>query len=1178
MRLKQIKLAGFKSFVDPTTVTLPGNRCAVVGPNGCGKSNIIDAVRWVMGESSAKQLRGENLTDVIFNGSNSRKPTAIASIELIFDNSDGRIGGEYAAYAEIAIRRQVTREAQSTYFLNGQKCRRRDILDIFLGTGFGPRSYSIIEQGMISQLVEAKPEELRVYLEEAAGISKYKERRRETENRIKHTRENLSRVTDIREELAKQLDRLERQAKAAERYRVLKADEQKLTAELFTIRRKDVAALLSETESRVTDLSLALEKAQTDQGALDSAIESQRQAHADHSDRFNSVQGHFYKFGADIARIEEAIQFNAERVAQLEMDLAAARERSAETGRQLEHDDEQIQAFRRDIETLTPELTAATEKDEAHRQALEAVEASYRAWQDGWEGFSAEAAGNERTAEVQASRIEHLTQLLQRQTGRLRQLDGDVETLPVIETEHMDSLARDILHLERDAQGAETAIDDCMKAIAANREEVLRREERLDSARNQVQTLRHELASAQALQQAALGREDQEASDWIEKQSLQQAARLGEHLAVVGGWEQAVELVLGPYLQALKVDNAATYADALASLEAGEITLVDAAAEARETDGIAPGNLPSLSSLVRQGSPDSAQAVQLGSLLTGVFAASSVPDALAARGQLAPGQSIVTRDGLWLGPDWMQVRREQAGDGGIIARAQEIESLTVTLEDAEAALATQQRGVVEARSEVEQAEERRASLQQQAKGYADQLAQLRTDHGVRRVQKEESEARRQRVAVERAEIESQIAQETSALETARAALATARAALDAQSEQRAALVRDREQLEAQLESARALARDSRDEFHRVNADRQRFESGLNASIAARERLVEQQRSLVEQEERLVEGIESSSRPMPELKSELESKLAERAGIETNLGEVRRELEAADAAIRDLEQQRSDTHARVEDARSAVEAARLERQSLVVNEANLRTQIEATGLNAEELEAGLPAEATAESWEEELGKVDRRIQRLGPINLAAIDEYDSQSERKVYLDQQNDDLEKALETLVDAIKKIDRETRSRFKETFETVNTRLGELFPKVFGGGHAYLELTGEDLLDTGVSLMARPPGKRNASIHLLSGGEKAMTAVALIFAIFHLNPSPVCLLDEVDAPLDDSNTTRFAELIREMSEEVQFVVITHNKITMEMADHLMGVTMHEAGVSRLVSVDVEEAAAMAAM
>lgn len=1180
MRLKQIKLAGFKSFVDPTTVTLPGARCAVVGPNGCGKSNVIDAVRWVMGESSAKQLRGENLTDVIFNGSNSRKPTAIASVELIFDNSDGRIGGEYAAYAEISIRRQVTREAQSTYFLNGQKCRRRDILDIFLGTGFGPRSYSIIEQGMISQLVEAKPEELRVYLEEAAGISKYKERRRETENRIKHTRENLSRITDIREELGKQLDRLERQAKAAERYTELKKDEQLLTAQLFSIKRAEVAAALAETESRVGELTVGFEKAQADQGSLDTAIEAKRQEHADCSDQFNAVQGHFYKLGADIARVEEAIQFNAERVQQLEMDLEAVRERAAETERQAQLDEEQIESFRRDIQELAPALEAATAEDDKHTNALQGIEERYRAWQDRWEAFNVSAAANERTAEVQASRIEHLTQLLQRLRGRAAQLDGDVETLPVIETEQMDSLAREIMELEHKSHGAETGIDECMKALAAHREEMLRREDRLDAARNQVQALRHELASLQALQQAALGQKDEDAVGWIEAQRLGAAQRLGEHLAVVSGWEQAVEFVLEPYLQALRVDDAASYAEALAQLDTGAITLIDPQPAVPLETQSAPAELAPLQSLVRQGASDDASAIDLGSLLHGVYAAPSTALALAARTSLRAGQSIVTRDGLWIGPDWMRRRSDQddAAGTGIIARAQEIETLTLALEDAEAGLTAQQRGVVEGRNEIEAVEARREQLQQQARNVREQLAQLRTDHGVRSVQKEEAEARRVRVAKEHEEISAQVAEESAALEVARGALAEARQALDVQADDRSTLTDERESLEQNLANARELARTSRDEFHRVNAEKQRFESGLIASVSARERLDEQRKSLADQQQRLEEGIESSSRPMPELRSDLEAKLTERVSVESDLAQVRINLENADAGIRELEQQRSDAHARVEQARSEVEQARLARQSLIVNEENLRTQIEGTGLDPAELAAGLPEEATAEVWEEELAKVDRRIARLGPINLAAIDEYDTQSERKVYLDQQNEDLEKALETLVDAIKKIDRETRTRFKETFETVNTRLGELFPKVFGGGHANLELTGEDLLDTGVTLMARPPGKRNASIHLLSGGEKAMTAVALIFAIFHLNPSPVCLLDEVDAPLDDSNTQRFADLIKEMSEDVQFVVITHNKITMEMADHLMGVTMHEAGVSRLVSVDVEEAAAMAAM
>ena len=410
MRLKQIKLAGFKSFVDPTTVTLPGNRCAVVGPNGCGKSNIIDAVRWVMGESSAKQLRGENLTDVIFNGSNSRKPTAVASIELTFDNSDGRIGGEYAAYAEIAIRRQVTRDGQSNYYLNGNKCRRRDIQDIFLGTGFGPRSYSIIEQGMISQLVEAKPEELRVYLEEAAGISKYKERRRETENRIKHTRENLERINDIREELGRQLDRLQRQAQAAEKYRELRAEESLVTAQLYALRHGALHAELASRESRIRELEIELEKTLAAQRQLEADIEKSRAEHASSTDTFNEVQGQYYQLGADIARIEEAIQFNQARVKQLELDLQGVAQRRVETDRQLAMDETQISGLKQRINELVPKVDVLAREDARCQEALAEVEGRLRDWQVRWDEFNTQAAHNDREAEVQASRIEHLEQ------------------------------------------------------------------------------------------------------------------------------------------------------------------------------------------------------------------------------------------------------------------------------------------------------------------------------------------------------------------------------------------------------------------------------------------------------------------------------------------------------------------------------------------------------------------------------------------------------------------------------------------------------------------------------------------------------------------------------------------------------------------------------------------------
>ncbi|MEQ8859348.1 MAG: chromosome segregation protein SMC [Pseudomonadales bacterium] len=1165
MRLKQIKLAGFKSFVDPTTVTLPGNRCAVVGPNGCGKSNIIDAVRWVMGESSAKQLRGENLTDVIFSGSNTRKPTAQASIELIFDNSDGRIGGEYSAYAEIGIRRQVTRDSQSNYFLNGNRCRRKDILDIFLGTGFGPRSYSIIEQGMISQLVEAKPEDLRVYLEEAAGISKYKERRRETENRIRHTRENLERLTDLREELGRQLDRLQRQARAAERYKQLKQEERRLTAELHTLRFVNLHQILEERQREIRELEVALEKAAAEHQHIDTEIERRRAKHADTSEEFNRVQGRYYQIGADIARIEEAIAFSQQRVKQLELDLSTVAQRSEEAQRQLAMDESEIEEISARVADLEPRVAEAAAADENCTTTLASLEARHREWQTEWESLNHQVAEHERNAEVQASRVDHLEQLLQRLRSRRDQLESDADSVPVVASDDVDSLAQEIVDQESVRRGIEADIDRCLNDLAAAREDVLDTERVLDAARGDVQSLRHELASLEAVQQAALGRDERAAHDWLAEQGLDGARRLGEVLAVAPGWERAVETVLGDYLQAVQVDRIDDFETAIGHLEQGGVTLVEGSVDAEYG-----GDLPSLASLVRS------QQLRLGSLLHGVYAAETADVAFAQRRRLAPSESIITRQGVWIGPDWVRVLGRAEDQSGIIERAQQIEALTMRTEEAERHLGELQGRVARGRSRVEQLETERDRLQASSNTLNQRLGELKTDHGVRRVQKEEADARRERVRREREEIDAQIAHEGERLSEARAQLSTSEQQREAGAERRAAFALTREGSERELTEAREAARNRRDHYHGLNGELGSLKSRLAASETARQRLIRQRRELEQQQLQLQSGIQDNTRPLPELKVDLEARLAARVAEENRLGEVRTSLETTDAEVRELEEARGGVEAQLAELRGRLESARVDRQGLAVEERNLVQQIAATGFELEAVKAGLAEEATEEAAAEALAATDRRIQRLGPINLAAIEEYESQSERKDYLDQQNEDLEQALDTLLTAIRKIDKETRLRFKETFEKVNARLGELFPKIFGGGHAYLELTGEDLLDTGVTLMARPPGKRNASIHLLSGGEKAMTAVALIFAIFHLNPSPVCLLDEVDAPLDDANVTRFAELIKEMSADVQFVIITHNKITMEMADHLMGVTMNEPGASRLVSVDVEEAAAMA--
>ena len=1170
MRLKQIKLAGFKSFVDATTVTLPGNRCAVVGPNGCGKSNIIDAVRWVMGESSAKQLRGENLTDVIFNGSNSRKPNNAASIELIFDNSDGRIGGEYAAYADIAIRREVSRDGQSNYLLNGSRCRRRDIQDIFLGTGFGPRSYSIIEQGMISQLVEAKPDELRVYLEEAAGISKYKERRRETHNRIKHTRENLERINDIREELGRQLDRLQRQAQAAERYRTLKTEESLLNAQLYVLRYQALKEGLGQREQKIASLELDLEKAIAEQRRVEAQIEGQRKGFSEQTEKVNSVQERFYKLGSQITHTEESLQFNKQRLAQLNEELERARKRSAEANQQVTSDDEQIQRMQADVAELQPQVESLAAADQSVQAALADVEIQNRDWQQRWDAFNQQFSANEQEAQVQTSRIEYLQQLIGRLDNRAQELARLASDQPKQEGQLVEQMALEIDGLETQSRSLDELMADCREELSGARQATQGLEQSLESAQDQVQDLRQQSANLQAIQDAALGSNVPEAENWINDNNLAGAQRLGQNLSVVPGWESAVESVLGRFMQALEVDDLTGFAGTLSQLAEGDLALV----ESRATDGADARNealaLPTVRSLLRD------RSLAGSSLLYAVFAAESAEVALSKRHQLAAGQSIITREGFWVGPDWMRALHDADQTQGIIERGRAIESLALEIEEAEVQLAKLVDQRQAARIQVETLEAKREELQRQANELNQSLSDRRTDHGVTRVKLEEAAARQEQLRKEAADVAEQLAQEKSRLEQTREALAIAEGVRSEQSVAKANLTEQREQLGERLQLSRESARASRDKFHAVNVRLESVQSQLTVSLTARDRVRNQQTQLADQMKGIQQGIEESQRPIPELESQLKEQLASRVGVEDELKQARVDLETLESGIRALEAQRGSASDGVAKVREGLENERVQRQGMAVQESNLLEQLGATGHELAAVQQDMPEGAAEAAWVEEIERMSRRIQRLGAINLAAIEEFDTESERKNYLDAQAADLEEALDTLLDVMQKIDKETRARFKETFDAVNTKLGELFPKVFGGGSATLELTGEDMLDTGVTLMARPPGKKNSSIHLLSGGEKAMTAVALIFAIFHLNPSPVCLLDEVDAPLDDMNVTRFAALIREMSESVQFLVITHNKITMEMADYLMGVTMHEAGVSRLVSVDVDAAAALA--
>lgn len=1168
MRLKSIKLAGFKSFVDPTTVSFPSNLGCVVGPNGCGKSNIIDAVRWVMGESSAKNLRGESMTDVIFNGSVNRKPVGQASIELVFDNSDATVGGEYARFAEISIRRKVTREAVSEYYLNGTKCRRRDITDIFLGTGLGPRSYAIIEQGMISKLIEAKPEELRVFMEEAAGISKYKERRRETENRMRRTMENLERLTDLRDELERQLQHLQRQAQAAERYTELKKEERLLKAQLQALQWKTLDEQVTGHEHTIRDLEVKLEAVIAEQRSIDADIEKFRDVHTDMTDKFNEVQARFYSLGSEIARIEQNIAHSQERSRQLSEDLQDTERNYHEANEHLRVDNDKLERWTEEIEQISPELEMAQGVEEESSAALQVAEEAMQSWQQHWDEFNQRAAEPRQRAEVQQSRILHLEQALQRIQQRVAKLEEEKNSLtsgPVEEEIELlsEQLAEAELQTEESQQQLQTHVDQ----IHQYRENNTALGAKLDEVRNQLQSMRGRQASLEALQQAALGRQNSAITDWLTGNGLNSQPRLAEQLKVEAGWEKAVETVLGDHLQAVCVDGIDAVAPLAEKLQQGSLTLLEPLSG---SVAVSPAGDTLASKL-----QDAKQAVPL---LEGIYTAADLAAALQLRSQLAGHESVVTPEGLWIGPNWLRVAKDSDEQAGVLERQQELDALTEQIEQAEQRNIAIEQELQDSRQALKESEAQHEALQRQFQAENNKQSELRAQVSAKQVRVEQITVRRERLNREIDESREQFSQEQESLGEARMILAEAIEGIDEDSAQREQLLAQRDDNRAVLDQARQRARHDKDNAHQLAMRHQSLRAQLDSMNQNIDRTRNQVKQLQERCESLKAGINSADEPIEAMKLELESQLEKRLLVEQELTAARTRVGEIENSLRESEHKRSSVETRAQTVRGELEHARVEVQGIQVRRRTLEEQLIETQFDLETVLANLPEGASEKVWQESLESIARRVARLGPINLAAIDEYKSQSERKHYLDAQNDDLEQALQTLENAILKIDKETRQRFKDTYDQVNSSLQELFPKVFGGGTAYLEMTSDDLLDTGIAIMARPPGKRNSTIHLLSGGEKALTAIALVFSIFRLNPAPFCMLDEVDAPLDDANVGRYARLVKEMSKQVQFIYITHNKIAMEMADQLLGVTMHEPGVSRLVTVDVDEAAELAAI
>lgn len=1137
MRLKRIKLAGFKSFVDPTNIPFPGEMTAIVGPNGCGKSNVIDAVRWVLGESSAKNLRGDAMTDVIFNGSSARKPVGQCSVELVFDNTSNRIGGEYAKYNELSVKRVVTRDAQSFYYLNNSKCRRRDVTDIFLGTGLGPRSYAIIEQGMISRLIESKPQELRVFIEEAAGVSKYKERRKETLNRIKHTQENLERLDDVRAELGVQIDKLQRQASAARRYTDLKQQQRTLQHDLLALKWVQQADKIEQTQQHIDALTNELEAYKSkEQGDHTQLVQKQVQQQ-EAQEQLSDLQEQKFKLVTQITRLEQDKKYQSERIRQIEQNIQQVQYQLDAQQQGFAGLTEQAQDAQAVLDELLPESLMLKEQLHEHQQALQEAKSELSEFLRSSQNTANQYQDIKNQVAAKHSQIQALLSVQLRNQTRHTELEQQTQELLQeidalsFQLAEQKEISDEAVHQHTEAQqnqaSLEHQLNTCQQRLKQSQEAFNECDRAYQSAIIEHDTLckfrmqqkdalpdviqAHCQSFSEYFKVAADGIEhiDQWLStlptlvvvsisrqQFIELLQTHQIIPVGYGFCFIDEFTQNSQQGLARFVQAKAVPRILSVTDVQDSISAfGANDLLYFSATSSET-----GALAREQKINELGQKIESTAVQKDALENELSL--EIEREMALKTELESLQNI-----------------ERNAQQHVMQAAQVLQQLSLKTEHAQQTHSRCQEMLLEAHDSVEQ-EQMNLSL------LNEEIAELE-------LQLEDYSGVHEQFGERQLHLQAKV-----------------------------------DELQSSVEQQQAVA-------HQAELNVQQAQSSahyLQQTLSSHEEQISEKQLQLEQ---LNESLLLLNEPEHDETNELQSLLEAQAEVEEQILIVQQNMANIDEEIKVLEQGASGYRNQLQQLNDTIQSAKLELEGHNVRAAGFVEQLAQHNANLKDLIPNLDRDADIVAWEDELGQIGQKIQRLGAVNLAAVDEYEVQSERKSHLDEQFTDLSAALETLETAMRKIDHETKTRFRSTFEQVNNDLKMLFPKVFGGGAAYLELTGDDMLDTGVTIMARPPGKKNSTIHLLSGGEKALTALSLVFAIFRLNPAPFCLLDEVDAPLDDANVGRFCKLVSEMSKTVQFIYISHNKIAMEMATHLTGVTMAEPGVSRMVSVDLEEAVAI---
>ena len=1169
MQLKSIKLSGFKSFVDPTHFEMPGQLIGVVGPNGCGKSNIIDAVRWVLGESRASELRGESMQDVIFNGSGLRKPSGRASVELIFDNSDGRAQGQWSAFTELAVKRVLTRDGNSSYYVNNQVVRRKDIQDIFLGTGMGPRGYAIIGQGTINRILEAKPEELRVFLEEAAGVSKYKERRKETAARLEDTKENLVRVEDILRELEQQLTRLEKQATVAERHAELSTEMKAQQQLLWFVRQTEAGKEQERHANGIRDTQVGLEEQTAKLRHAETELETMRTAQYALQDKVSQAQGDLYQTNADVSQVEAQIRYVQEarqRLQQQSQDLQAQLQRwtvqetdAAQAQRTAEHE---LSLAAEKEQTLLADLGGLQDQMPSHE---EAYQIAARALDDARENL---ASIDQRLASL-GERLKAMSAQLEELKGRDTRLESELAGMRRPDAEALQ------MAIDRHAM-AQRKVDEARQKAGEAQQRVPAADEARNTAQQQITVANQELAQTEAklTALAALQASVQaqgKIGPWLESKGLKESKRLWQELKVESGWEAALESVLRERLAAVtakSVQETLTLAhDAppsrLAILLTEEIAPVHTNAPA--------DFVPLLTRVQSAGSARISSVLQ--EWLDNIYIANSLEDALHRREKLPAGGALVTQEGHLVSRVGVQLYAADSEQAGMLARAQEMEGLEKQLR-AQRLIQSELQGELDQCIANYQAAHQTA---EQTRIAAEQAVQEVHGFEVERMQLTQAEEkysqRAQQIQGEISELRLQIEQLTQTHEQVSDELTQSEESklglqenLSLAQEKLELVTQERDRLREALRAAEMSAQEaafaSRSLQQRI-ADLQRDQS------TARVQIMEIQDKQASSEEEL------ASLSDEEAQDKLQGLLLARSAREAALANARTEQDALLHQLREADEVRMQIERSLQPMRDKVVDLQLREQAARLNYEQFATLLSDAEADLTALEASFSPDLKVGALQSEVNRLNAEIQSLGPVNMAALDELASSRERKQFLDAQSADLNEAMQTLTDAIAKIDSETRDLLQGTFDQVNAHFGKLFPELFGGGHAELVMTGEEILDAGVQVMAQPPGKKNSSIYLLSGGEKALTAIALVFSLFLLNPAPFCLLDEVDAPLDDANTLRYAQLVAKMSDKTQFLFISHNKITMEIAHQLIGVTMQEQGVSRIVAVDISSAVSM---